>query len=599
MPRQLEEMSALPVLASFFALIALTGLGLAKASVRVGRLSEGGQVALDAVRKTAAGQLFASLKLQVGALLVVAGLAALGGSLRGNGWFPPFLVVPLCAVGALFMGWIGANAGLLEIGAELTEQKGPGGIHRLARRVLGATLFAQATGALAGLGLGHLDSAYGIRLAPWAAAGVALATVFVALAAATLEPLTLQSSRQKEPSPTNLGAAAALSLLRPMRSLMLLSGIALIAFDKFARGVTSTDPSESEAGTFSLLVLGGSALATLMGGLAVRPNEQEESAEAFGRGTWTALLILMASVALARGHDDAPHRTLTQLWSLGIGGAFVLAFFLPALLGTRRSAERSLVPAGRALLTTARAPLLAAAALLAVRLFEPNLNASALLLALSVALAPVALLSSLAADYRRGSAQLAWLALHPSLAEAARGDHSLEHKPLTELSIFGLFLLSMEGPSYDLSQLSPLVLGPLVLLGGLGIAAALASHRRTLEEPMRQSELLQAGGGTQGSPLTRPVELGERVVPGAGRPLLLFLGLATVLGLLSQTSFVPQAILTPLLLGLWLGALLLGVGLSSFLSSEPTSPRSSVGPLALTLSFSLGTLLAGLQTIVL
>lgn len=599
MPRPLEEMSALPVLASFFAVIALTGLGLAKASVRVGRLSEGGQVALDAVRKTAVGQLLASFKLQLGALLVVAGLAALGGSLRGNGWFLPFFVVPLCAVGALFMAWIGASAGLLEIGAELTELKGPTGVHRLARRVLGATLFAQATGALVGLGLGHLDSAYGIRLAPWAAAGVALSAVFVALAAATLEPLTLQNSRPKEPSPTNLGAAAALGLLRPMRSLLLLAGIALIAFDKFTRGLTSTDPTDSEAGTFLLLVLAGSALATLMGGLAVRPSEQEESAEAFGRGTWTALLILMASVALARGHDDAPHRTRILLWSLGLGGTYILAFFLPALFGTRRGAERSLVPSGRVLLMTARAPLLAAVALLAVRLFEPNLNATTILLALSVALAPVALLSSLAADYRRGSAHLAWLALHKSLAEAAIQDDSLEHKPLIEIGIFGLFLLSMEGPSYDLSQLSPLLIGPLVLLGGLGIAAALASHRRTLEEPMRQSELLQAAGSAQGSPLTRPVELGERVVPGAGRPLLLFLGLATALGLLAQTSFIPQAILTPLLLGLWLGALLLGVGLSSFLSSEPTSPRFSVGPLALTLSFSLGTLLAGLQTIVL
>lgn len=599
MPRLLEEMSALPVLASFFALIALAGLGLAQASLRVGRLSEGGQVALDAVRKTAAGQLFASLKLQLGALLLVAGLAALGGILRGNGWFLPFLIVPLCAVGALFMAWIGANAGLLEVGTQLAEVKVPGGgVHRLARRVLGATLFAQATGALVGLGLGYLDSAYGLRLAPWAATGVALTAVFVALAAATLEPLTLEKNREKAPSPTNLGAAAALSLLRPMRSLLLLAGITLIASDKFARGITSTDPTESEAATFLLLVLGGSALATLMGGLAVRPSEQEENAAAFRRGTWTALLILIACVALGRGHDAAPHRTLTQLWSLGLSCAFVLAFFVPGLWA-RRSAPRRAWSPRRALFTSARAPFLAAAGLLTVRLFEPNLNAAALLLALSVALVPVALLSSLAADYRRGATHLAWLTLHPNLAEAALRDDSLEHQPLTELGILGLFLLSMEGPSYDLSQLSPLLLGPLVLLGGLGIAAALASHRRTLEEPMRQSELLAAAGGGLGSPLTRSVELGERVVPGAGRPLLLFLGIATAIGLLGQTSFVSQAILTPLLLGLWLGAQLLGVGLSSFLSNEPTSTRFSVGPLAFTLSFSLGTLLGGLQTIVL
>lgn len=591
-------MSAPSALAAVFAPIALIGIGLIVANTRGARLPESAQVALDAVRKTALRQLVASWKLQSSAFLAMACLAAFGGLSRGNGWILSFVVVPVAGALSVGVTWACACAVLGKAGHQLVGARTERTASDLARTALGVTLVAQVGGAALGLGLGSLDVAYGIRLGDWAASGVALSALFVALAAATLEPLTLNRSHSSEASPTNLGAAAVLSIVRPMRSLIVVMGLSMIALDRLARSGTSADPARSEASTYLLLVLGGSALATLFGGLAVRSEEHETVAQAFRRGTRSSLVILAACIWLARGQDASPLRTQAQAWALCLFAVGTLTFF-SYIFRSFRSRLTLPLPAVR-LLQGSRVPFVVGVGFLVTQTFEPNLDAASILFAVFLGAAPIAVVSAVAADCRRGATHLAWLVLHPSAAEGAVEDKSLEDLPPVESWLFGACLMLMGGPSLGTEPVPLPLGGAMILLGTLAMAFTLAVHRQALESPMRESERIVSAQAVTGAfPLNRAVELGEKVMTRAGLPLIVFLGVGSALALLAQSPLLPTSLSAPAALGLWTGALLIGVGASGYLSSEPLSTRASLGPLALTLTLTLGALLSGVQSIVL
>lgn len=532
----------------------------------------------------------------MGAYLVVACLAGFAGLTRGNGWFLAFAVVPVAGALTFLATWFGACAVLGETGRRLVgargEIAGP-----LARTGLGAILLAQSLGALLALGLGALERAYGLRLGDWALAGVALCAFFVALSAATLEPLTLGRAEGRDARPENLGAAAALALVRPMRSLIVLAGLSALAFDRLSRPFNSPEPALSEASTYLLLILGGSALATLFGGLSVRAEESEDVSQAFRRGTRSSLIILAACVWLAQGHSNHSLPSHLSVWALGIFGVTAFTFFTHAFVRNRRT---SLLSPAAMLGLSARAPLLVGVGFLVLGAFEPNLSAGSVLFAVIASLAPIATLPAIAAESRRGSTHLAWLVLHPSAVRNAIEDRSLHGLPAAEFWLFGACLLAMDGPALDLERVPGPLAGAMVLLGILAMTLALAMHRRALDDPIRESDRIVSAEPSGGAPtLTRFAELGEKAVTRAGLPLVLFLAISATLVFLGNLALVPAALSAPVVLGLWLGAVTLGVGASGYLSSDPLSTRGSLGPLALTITLTLGALLSSVQSIVL